>query len=615
MSKPSLLRRFFGGLWNVITRVRQALANLLFLLVLVMLYFTFAGSAPEPLPEQAALLLNPAGVIVDQPAPVDPLVALTGSQSPSDREVRLRDVIAAIDYASEDPAINSLVMELDYLLYVGMTGSQEIVHALERFRATGKPIVATGDYYTQDQYLLASHADEIIMHPLGGVALEGFSSYRNYYREMLGKLSVNVHIFRAGEHKSAMEPFERDDMSAAEKEETLRWLQPIWQQYVSTVEAQRELEAGAVNAYIDGMAQRLASAGGDQALDALQAGLVDQLLPRGTANDYLADMVGARNEDGLYEAVAFDRYLARKRPLELTGMHGPRVAVITAQGTMLPGDQPPGTIGGDSLAWMIRQTAEEEGVGAIVLRVSSPGGSMFASEIIREQVLYARQLGVPVVISMGSIAASGGYYIAAEADEIWANPGTITGSIGVFAAFPTFEELLQRGGIHTDGVGTTRLAGALRLDRPLNPELKAALDAGVGQAYGQFLQIVSDGRDLPMDEVRTIAEGRVWSAEEALENGLVDALGSLDDAIEAAAARADLEDYSVDYVEPALTPAELLVQQLTEHMGRLGWVPASSTVAAVTSLVRPFTDAAAEIAALQDPRHIYLRCLACGGAP
>jgi protease-4 len=216
---------------------------------------------------------------------------------------------------------------------------------------------------------------------------------------------------------------------------------------------------------------------------------------------------------------------------------------------------------------------------------------------------------------MGAIAASGGYYIAAEADEIWANPGTITGSIGVFAAFPTFEELLERGGIHTDGVGTTRMAGALRLDRPLHPEFKAALDAGIGQAYQQFMQIVADGRDLPLEDVRTIAEGRVWSAGEALENGLVDAIGSLDDAIVAAAARAGLETYSVDHVELPRTPAEMLLQQLGKHLGRLDLLPASTTMAAVSRLVRPFTDAAAEMSALQDPRHIYLRCLACGSAP
>jgi protease-4 len=339
---------------------------------------------------------------------------------------------------------------------------------------------------------------------------------------------------------------------------------------------------------------------------------VDQLLNRSQSNDYLAELVGARNEDGWYEAVAFEQYLSRKRPLSLPGGKGERIAVITAQGNMLPGEQPPGTIGGDTLAWLIRSTAEEEGVGAIVLRINSGGGSMFASEVIRQQVLGARARGVPVVVSMGAVAASGGYYIAAEADEIWATPATITGSIGVFAAFPTFEKLLERMGIHTDGVGTTDLAGSLRVDRPLNPELVAALNSGVGFAYRTFLQIVADGRDMSIEEVDALGQGRVWGAADALDLGLVDGLGDLEDAIAAAAARAGLEDYSVDYIEQPLSPGELLLQQLAERVGSLRIWTASSSVASLSALVQPLTEAASEISNLKDPGHLYLRCVACG---
>jgi protease-4 len=611
MSKPSLLRRAFSAIWNGITRVRLALSNILFLLMLLFIYVVYLGGAPQPMPERAALLLNPVGTIVDQKSPVMPLQALAGEPSPADNEVLLRDVLEAIEYATKDPAINSLVMELDQLVRVGMSKTQEIAAALAAFRETGKPVVAVGDYFSQDQYLLASQADEIITHPLGGVILEGFSSYRNYFRQALEKISVKVHVFRAGEHKSAMEPFMRDDMSPGEKEVTGRWLQVLWDQYTGAVEARRELSPGAIDDYSNRFAERLEASGGSTAKLALEAGLVDHLMGRKEANDYLVELVGASNDDGLYEAVGFERYVNRKRPSMLSTSEGARVAVITAQGDMLPGDQPPGTIGGDSLARLIKTTAEEDDVKAIVLRVTSGGGSMFAAEVVRQQLLRVRAAGKPVVVSMGAVAASGGYYIAADADEIWASPSTITGSIGVFAAFPTFEELLERAGVFTDGVGTTELSGAMRLDRPLNPQVVSALNSGVAYAYQTFLQIVADGRDMTVDEVLPLAEGRVWSAPDALQHGLVDALGDLDDAIAAAAARADLEQYEVDYAELPLSPRELLLKQLSKRMGSLANWQSVVGGTALAQLLRPVREAARELAILQDPAHLYARCVTC----
>jgi protease-4 len=615
MSKPSLLRRALSAIWNGITRIRLALSNILFLLMLVIIYVVYLGGAPQPLPDRAALLLNPVGSIVDQKSPIMPLQALAGEPSPADNQVLLRDVVDAIEYAREDPTINSLVMELDQLVYVGLSKSQEIATALAAFRDSGKPVVAVGDYFSQDQYLLASQADEIITHPLGGVVLEGFSSYRNYFRQALEKISVNVHVFRAGEHKSAMEPFVRDDMSPGEKEVTGRWLQVLWDQYTAAVEERRELSPGAINDYSNRFAERLKESGGNTARLALEAGLVDQLLGRKEANDYLVEMVGASDDDGQYEAVTFERYVARKRPSMLARNEEDRVAVITAQGDMLPGDQPPGTIGGDSLASLIKATAEEEDVKAIVLRVNSGGGSMFAAEVVRQQVLRVRAGGKPVVVSMGSVAASGGYYIAADADEIWASPSTITGSIGVFAAFPTFEKLLQRAGVFTDGVGTTELSGAMRVDRPLNPQVISALNSGVRHAYQSFLQIVADGRDMTVEEVMPLAEGRVWSAPDALEHGLVDALGGLEDAIGAAAARADLERYEVDYVELPRSPRELLLQQLSKRLGALpGW-QSTQVRTTLLQLLRPVREAARELSILQDPAHLYTRCITCAVLP
>lgn len=611
MSKPSLLRRVFGGIWNAITWFRLALTNLLFLAMLAIIYFVYFADSAEPLPEQAALLLNPMGTIVDQKSPVDPLQTLIAEPSPADHEVLVRDVIEAIRLAKDDDRINSLVMELDSLMYVGISRTQEIVVALEEFKASGKPVVAVGDYYSQDQYLLASYADELIAHPMGGAALEGFSVYHNYYAEALEKLSVSMHIFRAGQHKSAVEPLLRSDMSSDEKGVAMQWLEDLWGRYTSSVETNRELPDGAVDAYVNGFAARLVAGNGDSAKDALDAGLVDQLLTRSQANEYLADMVGARNEDGVYETIAFEEYLWHERMLELPSTSESKVAVIVAQGNMLPGEQPPGTIGGDSLARMISKTAAEDDVEAIVLRITTPGGSMFASEIIRQQILEVRANGTPVVVSMGSVATSGGYYIAAAADEIFATSTTITGSIGVIVLFPTLENLLQRGGIYTDGVGTTSLAGSLRLDRPLNPDLAEALQAGVTHAYQTFLEVVADGRTMELDEVAAAAEGRVWSASDALSLGLVDQLGDLDDAIEAAAGLADLGEFQVDYIEQPLSPSELFFQQLAERMGSVGLLPRSDTVSSLMSLSRPVLEATQLLGSLQDPKHIYMRCMAC----
>jgi protease-4 len=613
MSSTSPIRRFFQATWNGITLVRLALSNILFLVMLGLIYFVYIGGAQAPLPDKGALLLNMSGVVVDEKSPVNPLRAVLVQPTAADHQVLLRDVIEAIEYAAEDPAINSLVMELGSLAHVGISKTQEIVSALETFRATGKPIIAVGDYYTQDQYLLASQADEIIAHPLGGVSLEGYASYHNYFADALEKFSVKVHVFRVGENKGAVEPYMRDDMSEQEKTISQLWLDDLWAQYTDTVESRRGLEPGSLNAYINNYKERLKLQGGDTARAAQEAGLIDQLLSRAEANDYIAEIVGVRNEDDLYEAVVFERYVARKRPLSLSVPDGDRVAVITATGSILPGDQPPGAIGGDSLARLIRGAADEEDVKAIVLRVNSGGGSLFASEVIRQQVLYAKEQGLPVVISMGAVAASGGYYIAAQADEIWATPGSITGSIGVFAAFPTFEQLLARLGVHTDGVGTTDLAGSMRSDRDLNPDLVDALNNTIEFAYDSFLGIVAQGRGMAVDAVDPVAQGRVWSAADALDKGLVDKLGSLQEAIESAAALAGVEDYTVQYVALPLSPRDMVLKQLANRLGSFDLLRGSAAAITASRWMQPMENAAVELNALQDPRHIYLRCASCSG--
>ncbi|MBM70274.1 MAG: signal peptide peptidase SppA [Haliea sp.] len=611
MSRPSPIRRLFSALWRGLTWFRLALSNLLFLAFLVFIYVLYFSGGPPPQPEKAALLLNLGGTLVDEKSEVSPLQALAGEPSPAEREIVLRDVLDAIQEAARDPAITALVMELDFLVSAGISKSLEIAAAIDTFKATGKPVIAVGDYFTQDQYLLASQADEVILHPMGAVPLEGFASYRNHFRQALDKALVTMHVFYAGEHKSMAEPFLRDDMSEGEKAITLAWLEDLWREYVTVVESRRNLPPGSLDSYINRYAEHLTAAGGNSARVAQEQGLVDTLLSRADANDYLIERVGAEDDEGFYEAVFFESYINSKRPVAFTQRTEDRVAVVTAEGNMMSGEQPPGTIGGDSLSRLLRQAAEQPGVKALVLRVNTGGGSVLAAERIRQTIARIREAGTPVVISMGAIAASGGYYIAAEADEIWATPTTITGSIGVFAAFPTFERLLERIGVTTDGVGTTELAGSLRLDRPLNPQVAETLASGVDFTYREFLQLVASGRGLSEEAVQAAAGGRVWSAADAQVLGLIDELGSLREAIAAAAELGGLDPqrHPVEYVQQPLSPRDMLLRQLASRVGVSGLLPGLD--AGMQQLLQPVATAARTLTELNDPAHLYMRCVGC----
>ena len=605
-----MIRRFLRGVWKAITLLRRALANLLFVALLVLLWVALADQQ-APLPARAALTLDLAGRVVDQRTQVDP-TRLFLDADPADRELLLTDLVEAVDLAARDERITALVLEFEGLIAIGQSKTTELAAAIERFRAAGKPVVARGDYYTQDQYRLAVEADHILMHPLGAVALEGYSYYNNYFASALDKLSIKMHVFRAGDFKSIAEPFLRSDMSPGERQITRAWLNDLWADYCNRVEQRRGLDAGAVDVLLGAYPQRLADAGGDPARLAMRAGLVDEVLDRAQQQSYLAALVGAKNEDGAYASVPFARYLRQ------TGAAGTdpepgraHIAVVTAQGNIVPGSQALGVIGGDAIAKLLRDTAEREGLGAIVLRLSSGGGSVFASEIVRETVADIRERGIPVVASMGSVAASGAYYIATAAQHIVATPSTLTGSIGVFAAFPTLENLLERGGVYTDGVGTTPLAGGFRLDRPLVPEVESALQQSVDSVYERFLALVMDGRGLDRAQVDAVAEGRVLSARSALAAGLVDELGGLREAAQRAARFAGLEagDYELVLIQPPITPQEQFLRELSDALGaeRL-------SRGGLDRLARWLAPAARGLSAVEgfkDPRHLYMRCLVC----
>ncbi|MEO0435368.1 MAG: signal peptide peptidase SppA [Pseudomonadota bacterium] len=605
-----MIKRFFAGLWRAITVLRLALANLLFLAVLAILWMTFNGK-PTPLPDKAALLLDLGGRIVDVRSRVD-ASSILFEQNATGREILLTDLVDSVRLAAKDERINSLVMRLDRLVAIGQSKTTELAEAIDEFRASGKPIVAYGDYFTQDQYRLAVEADTILLHPQGLVALEGFSYYINFFAEALEKLSVSMHVFRVGDFKSIAEPYLRSDMSEGERAIAKEWLTQIWKAYSDRVEERRDLAPGSINALLNNFPERLAATGGDGAQLALDTGLVDELHSRSEQRSYLQKIAGVSENELGFEHIGFRDYLSRSRPKRLAG-GSPVVAVVSVEGAIMPGQSQAGVIGADTVAKQLSDAAARSDTKALVLRVNSGGGSAFASELIREELARISAAGTPVVVSMGAVAASGGYYLAVGGDEIVATPTTITGSIGVFAAFPTFERLLERGGVYTDGLGTTAYAGGLRPDRALAPAIKEAVELSIANTYDHFVSLVAEGRKLERATVEKYAQGRVLSASDALAAGLVDRLGSLDEAIAAAASLAGLgeDGYEVISVQPAFSPQEILLQQLSDNFN--AELLKQPGLQGLLALLGPVQKRLNFLGSFRDPQNVFLRCLPCEG--
>lgn len=612
--KPGLIRRFFAALWAAITWIRVSLANLLFIVIVLVVVVALLPKDAGILPGGIALRVAPSGFLVDQYSYVDPLTQLLQQTNEQPAETLVRDVIKAIDGAAKDPRITSMVLDLNYLMGGGISKLEEIGSALKRFQSSGKPIYAISDNYSQEQYYLASYADEILMHPMGSLILTGYGSYRSYFKTALDKLQVNMHIFRVGDYKDAVEPYLRDDMSDASREHNSRWLNELWSTYTSTVEQERELATGEINNFINHMSDRMATHEGDPAATAVALRLIDRLAGHHEQMDFLISKVGKDPRDDTYFAVDaqdYLRFIPQKNPLPAPD----KVGLIVAKGIILDGKQPEGTIGGDTLSALIRDAREEQNIKALILRIDSGGGSAFASELIRQELELTRQQGIPVVVSMGSVAASGGYWIAMGADEIWATPTTITGSIGVFSAFPTLENSLDKLGISTDGVGTTELAGALRLDRPLSPLAANVLQQSVDSIYQRFLNIVADNRQTTPAQVNAVAQGRVWTGLAAKELGLVDELGELPDVIAAAAARAGLDQYEVLELQKPLTPRELLARQLAGELAKftphavsvLQPSPLLAIAHAAEDQLKPLW----QLLSTGSSRAVYAHCLEC----
>jgi protease-4 len=549
---PTALGRFFGGMLRLYRIIRSLIFNILFLVLVLGLVIALIGQPPQVVHHGSTLLLNP-GAIVEQESLGSPLEMLSSGGSRLEQgEALLPDLLRVIAAAKDDDRIKAMLIMTDPLNKVGLSQLKDLEQAIADFKTSGKKVYAWGSSFHQGQYLLASTADEILMNKFGDVGLEGFGIWQNYFQSALNKLGVNVHIFRVGAYKSAVEPYSRSNMSEESRSNYTKLLGDLWTDFVHDVETNRKLKPGTVNDYINHFDQHLADYKGNSAELAKALGLVDRIDSRPDALAYLKQQIGTRGED--LNTIDFRDYLHAVPAKVLSPSH--KIAVIVADGEIVDGEAQPGSIGGDTLAALIRKAAQDDGVKALVLRINSPGGSAFASELIRSELVAFKANGRPLVVSMGDTAASGGYWIASAANKIIASPVTLTGSIGIFGTMFTLEESFNKLGIGTDGVGTTELAGYSAIGRPLTPMAGRALQLQIEHGYEKFLTLVSESRDLDHAQADAVGQGQVWSGKAALEKKLIDAYGNQQDAIKAAAALANLEEYQVDAVAGTTIPAQ-----------------------------------------------------------
>lgn len=558
------MRAFFVALWRGLDGLRKFLHLLLLLVIFGFVVGALRTRLPV-IPDQAALVIRPEGRIVEQLSG-DPLQrALERAGGTLRGETLLWDLVDAVRAARDDDRIQAIVVELDPLVAAGQPTLLELARELDAFRASGKKVIAHATAYTQGPYFLAAHADEVYVDPLGFVLIDGYDRYVNYYKDVLDKVGVDINVFRVGTFKSAVEPFTRMDMSAEDREASLGYLNELWDGYKSQVEGARKLPAGTVDEYVRTLSERMSAAKGEGAKVALEAGLVTGIRTRQELEHELAELVGSDPDYDTYRQVDPGSFLtivhAERR---IRGQGKPSVGVVVASGEIMDGEQSPGTVGGDTAAQLIREARLDDSIKALVLRIDSPGGSMIASEQIHREIEALKAEGKPFIVSMGDVAASGGYYIAAGADEIWAQPTTITGSIGIFGMIPTINRTLDKVGVGVDGVGTTPWAGQMRLDRPLGKDATIFVQTNIEHGYETFLARVAEGRGKTRDEIDHIGQGRVWSGRQAKDLGLVDHLGGFDDAVSAAAARAKLgeDDYEVVFLDPSLSWAQELAMRL-----------------------------------------------------
>ena len=612
MSIGSTLKSIFSWLWTGVDGFRKVLH--LILLLIVFAIFVGALSTTSPiLQSNSALVIRPAGSIVEQlegDAYDRAIAELVGDAR---TQTLLQDILDGLQYAKDDDRIQAVVLELDSIGGSGLSKLKIIGDAIDEFQLSGKPVLANADYYSQGAYYLASRADEIYMHKDGFLFFRGFGMYQNYFKSAIDKLEIDWNVFKVGTHKAAVEPFMRTDMSDQHRESMTALLDQLWGIYRSDILQARQLDDGVIADLTSNFVDRVGQANGHVADVYVDAGLIDSLVSRVEFQKNVLQYVGKdKDKDGKYRGTDLYDYLAERRLFEESPVKDDNVAVIVAVGQILNGSQPPGRIGGDSTAELLRRARFDKSVKAVVMRVDSGGGSVFASRVIGNEVQALRDAGKPVVASMSSAAASGGYWISMGADKIFATPATITGSIGVFGMFPTFQRTLDKIGINTDGVGSTIWSGEFRPDREMADRTKDLLQLFVNNDYDDFITLVAEHRDIDKEQVDRIAQGQVWTGADALENGLIDEFGTLEDSISAAARLAELEEdqYGRKYFEKELSATEQLAVDFLST-ARVRNVISDAVVRKTSSVDRlkaVLEEALAPMMLFNDPKGSYSHC-------
>jgi len=602
------LFNIFKGIAKFLNFTRLLIINSLFLIVVLIIVLTLSAEEDKvTIAENSVLQLNFNGNIVEQKQPIDFSTELSKqmmSDSENVLEYQIDEILQVIRHAQHDPKITSILLDLSGLQSASLNHINSIGDALNQFKTSDKKVISTADNYSQMQYLLASYADQIHLDPQGMVLLQGFSVYRLYFKELLDNLLITPHIFKVGTFKSFVEPFTETKMSEASKTANNHWLNQLWQGYIATVLKQRnttKITVESISPSLSQLKKSLQIADGNTAKYALQVGLVDQLIPR--------YKVLAKLEKEYKQRVSYQHYQQTMPALYSPNTGKDLIAIIHGQGEILAGTQNSNTIGGESFSKLLSKALKNERVKAVVIRLDTPGGSAFASEKIRQRVLDLRAAGKKVVISMGSVSASGGYWIASAADHIVASPTTLTGSIGIFGMFASADKALNKLGIYNDGVGTTPLS-TLDPTRSLDPQLAEIIQMGIESGYNQFLTVVSEGRNMSIDEVDKVAQGRVWTGIDAKSLGLVDELGSLQDAINQAGLLAELTDYSIKSITASVSTKQQLLNEI--FASGVKAIPQSiklnSTLAKTVGLVEQQTSL---LHSFNDPKGHYLYCSMC----
>ncbi|WP_143426345.1 signal peptide peptidase SppA [Gilliamella sp. Occ4-3] len=598
------------SIWKVINLIREIFLNLIFLIIIILTFSVIAlvkeTQKQEIIPQYGTLVLDIEGVVVDNTLYGDEIYALQskiyGKKVNTSRENSLFELTQKIAQATADPKITSMVLKLDHFVGADVSSLQYIGKYLTKFSKANKPIYAYGSNFNQSQYYLASYADKIYLTPLGSVNVYGLAANNLYYKTLLDNLKINTHVFRVGTYKSAIEPFIRDDMSEEAKSNTTRWLTLMWDNYLQDISTQRKKADTQLVPTPETMLTNLKVANGNMAQYAMSNGLVDEI-----ASSYQFESeLNQQHQISIYD------YQLKSKDTNLdsdNGSNKPLIAVVFVNGTITDGENSSNIAGSQDIVEQlrkIRKNLNKHNTQAIVLRVNSPGGSVDASEAIRSELEALRDCQIPVVISMGGMAASGGYWISTASDYIVASPNTITGSIGIFGIIPTFEKSLSHIGVYSDGVTTSPLASN-NFAQDLPTEMNQLIQLNIDSGYQTFISLVSKARNMTTEQVDKIGQGQVWLGSEASKIGLVDKLGDFDDAIETAATLANLTDYEIDWQKPkgnwfnafysnmiAMLPkstAEIFFEQL----------PEAKQLKQHVSLWNKFND----------PQNRYIYCLNC----